>query len=261
MDMREQALYALGINHIDDKVQAVEALFKTVDCPIHTEQVLQAQIPLPGRPEQPVLVPPQQVKMRSAHTLEGRIALLHSIAHIEFNAINLALDIIWRFTGMPAEFYREWLRVAQEETYHFGLIRDHLRQLGAEYGDLTAHNGLWDMAEKTRDDILARLALVPRTLEARGLDVTPGIQDRLRQAGDHQAVAILDIILRDEIGHVEIGNRWYKYMCAQQQLDPVQCYADLLVKYGVSAPKGPFNLSARSQAGFSQAEIDWLTSL
>ena len=261
MDMREQALYALALSQIDDKIQAVEQLAKNPNCTLDTQAIIQAQQTLPGRPARPELVPPQQVKFRSAHTVEGRIALLHSIAHIEFNAINLALDIMWRFAGMPEQFYRDWLRVAQEETYHFSLIRAHLQSLGADYGDLSAHNGLWDMAEKTRDDILARLGLVPRTLEARGLDVTPGIQERLRQAGDMEAVAILDIILRDEIGHVDIGNRWYKFMCEKQQLDPVQCYADLLIKYGVSAPKGPFNLEARSQAGFSQAEIDWLKSL
>ena len=261
MDMREQALYALALNQIDDKIQAVEQLAKSLDYSLDTQAIIHAQQSLPGRPARPELVPPQQVKFRSAHTVEGRIALLHSIAHIEFNAINLALDIMWRFAGMPEQFYRDWLRVAQEETYHFSLIRAHLQSLEADYGDLSAHNGLWDMAEKTRDDILARLGLVPRTLEARGLDVTPGIQERLRQAGDMEAVAILDIILRDEIGHVEIGNRWYKYKCEKQQLDPVQCYADLLINYGVSAPKGPFNLEARSQAGFSQAEIDWLKSL
>ena len=261
MDMREQALYALGLSQIEDKIQAVEQLAAQTDCPLDTELLIQAQQSLPGRPARPELVPPQAVKFRSAHTPEGRIALLHSIAHIEFNAIDLALDIMWRFAGMPEQFYRDWLRVAQEETYHFNLIRAHLQTLGADYGDLSAHNGLWDMAEKTRDDIVARLALVPRTLEARGLDVTPGIQERLRQAGDLQAVAILDIILRDEIGHVEIGNHWYKYVCDQQQLDPVQCYANLLITYGVSAPKGPFNLDARSQAGFSQAELDWLRSL
>ncbi len=261
MDMREQALYALGLSQIEDKIQAVEQLTAQTYCPLDTELLIQTQQSLPGRPTRPELVPPQEVKFRSTHTSEGRIALLHSIAHIEFNAINLALDIMWRFAGMPEQFYRDWLRVAQEETYHFNLIRAHLQTLGADYGDLSAHNGLWDMAEKTRDDIVARLALVPRTLEARGLDVTPGIQERLRQAGDLQAVAILDIILRDEIGHVEIGNHWYKYVCDQQQLDPVQCYANLLITYGVSAPKGPFNLDARSQAGFSQAELDWLRSL
>lgn len=261
MDMREQALIALGLNQIDAKIQAVEQLFQQADCPVDTERILQAHTLLPGRPVHPELVSPQQVKIRSAHTIQGRIALLHSIAHIEFNAINLALDIIWRFPAMPESFYRDWLRVAQEETYHFNLLRTHLRNMNADYGDLTAHNGLWDMAEKTSEDLLARLGLVPRTLEARGLDVTPGIQNRLRQAGDLEAVAILDIILRDEIGHVEVGNHWYKYMCQQHQVDPVQCYADLLTKYGVNAPKGPFNLSARRLAGFSEAEITWLRSL
>lgn len=186
---------------------------------------------------------------------------MHSIAHIEFNAINLALDIIWRFPGMPDDFYYDWLQVAQEEAYHFSLVRGHLASTGYQYGDFAAHNGLWDMAEKTADDLLARLALVPRTLEARGLDVSPAIQNKLRAVNDNRGVEILDIILRDEIGHVKTGNRWYLYCCEQQNQDPVAAYAALIDTYRVGKPRGPFNVQARMAAGFTQADIDWLNSL
>ena len=167
----------------------------------------------------------REVPRRSPFTPEGRAALLHAIAHIEFNAINLALDAAWRFAGMPRAYYLDWLRVAREEALHFRLLREHLRSLGHDYGDFDAHDGLWAMAEKTRDDVLARMALVPRTLEARGLDATPPMQAKLRRAGDARAVEILDIILRDEIGHVAIGNRWYRWLCARDGLDPRAHYA------------------------------------
>jgi uncharacterized ferritin-like protein (DUF455 family) len=210
---------------------------------------------LPGRPTLPRLVPAQQVPGRSPFTLEGRAALIHAICHIEFNAINLALDAVWRFDGMPEAYYLDWLQVAAEEALHFTLLRAHLQTLGRDYGDFDAHDGLWQMTEATAGDIVARMALVPRTLEARGLDATPPIQAKLRKAGDLAAVAILDIILRDEIGHVAIGNRWYGWLCAQQGLDAEALYPQLVARYAAPRLRGPFNLAARRAAGFSEAEL------
>jgi uncharacterized ferritin-like protein (DUF455 family) len=192
-------------------------------------------------------------------TVEGRAALIHALAHIEFNAINLALDAIWRFPDMPREYYADWLRVAAEEALHFSLLEQHLRTLGFQYGDFTAHNSLWDMAEKTRGDILARIALVPRTLEARGLDAAPPMRAKLAQAGDTAAAEILDIILRDEIGHVAIGNRWFGWLCERRNLDPIAAYAALAVQYKAPQLRGPFNLEARRAAGFSEMELAAMT--
>lgn len=257
--LRQAALDALSEPDPCKKITAVNQLAATL--PIGADAVLHPAQTLPGRPRRPELVDPRKVSVRSAHTPQGKAALMHSIAHIEFNAINLALDIIWRFAGMPDAFYRDWLQVAREEAYHFSLVRGHLATSGYQYGDFPAHNGLWDMAEKTQDDLLARLALVPRTLEARGLDVSPAIQNRLREANDSKGVEILDIILRDEIGHVQIGNRWYLYCCEQDNRDPVATYAAMIEAYRVARPRGPFNVQARMAAGFTQADIDWLNSL
>ena len=169
--------------------------------------------------------------------------------------INLALDIVWRFDGMPADFYRDWIGVAGDEASHFGLLREHLRTLAFDYGDFPAHDGLWAMAERTSDDLLARLALVPRTLEARGLDAAPAIRDKLQGVGDRAGAAILAIILADEIGHVAIGNRWYRWLCAQRGLDPVVCYAELAQRHRAPRLRGPFNLDARRAAGFDEQEL------
>lgn len=210
---------------------------------------------IPGRPRKPVLVPPREVKQRSMASTEGRAALIHALAHIEFNAINLALDAIWRYAGMPPDFYIDWLKVADEEALHFMLLSSHLQSLGFAYGDFNAHNSLWEMAEKTADDVLARMALVPRTLEARGLDATPGVRKKLLQVGDHKAAEILDIILRDEIGHVEIGNRWYRWLCDQQGVEPESTYRELALRHKAPVLKGPFNKEARRQAGFTEHEL------
>lgn len=213
---------------------------------------------LPGRPARPELRRHTEVARRSPATPEGRAVLLHAIAHIELNAINLALDAIWRFEGMPEAYYRDWLRVAGEEALHFQLLRDHLRTLGHAYGDFPAHQGLWEMCAKTAHDIVARMALVPRTLEARGLDATPLIQRKLRQVGTPDAlaaVAILDTILRDEVGHVAIGNHWYRWLCARDGLDPIDHYADLVRRYEAPRLKPPFNEAARRQAGFTDSEL------
>ena len=189
------------------------------------------------------------------NTVAGRAALIHALAHIEFNAINLALDAIWRFPDMPPEFYVDWLKVASEEALHFNLLNTHLSSLGFGYGDFNAHNSLWEMAEKTCEDLLARMALVPRTLEARGLDATPAVRAKLAQAGDEPAAAILDIILRDEVGHVAIGNRWYGWLCQQQGAEPLSTYRALARQHNAPVLKGPFNLEARRAAGFTEEEL------
>lgn len=210
---------------------------------------------IPGRPARPVLVAPRQVGRRSMATVEGRAMLVHALAHIEFNAVNLALDALWRFPGMPHAYYTDWLRVSKEEAYHFTLLAGHLATLGHAYGDFTAHDSLWEMVENTRDDVLARMALVPRTLEARGLDAIPPLRAKIAQAGDLAAAAILDIILRDEVGHVEIGNRWYGFLCEARGLPLRATYDALVVQYRAPVLKGPFNLDARRRAGFSEEEL------
>lgn len=211
---------------------------------------------IPGRPERPELVPPRLVGRRSMITVEGRAMLVHALAHIEFNAVNLALDALWRFPDMPAQYYVDWLRVAKEEAIHFSLLTAHLQVLGYQYGDFPAHDSLWEMVDKTRDDVLARMALVPRTLEARGLDAIPPLRAKISQAGDMAAALILDRILHDEVGHVEIGNRWYYYLCEQRGLEPIATYAELALRYEAPVLKGPFNIEARLRAGFTQAELD-----
>ena len=210
---------------------------------------------IPGRPVRPDLVAPRLVGRRSMATVEGRAMLIHALAHIEFNATNLALDALWRFEGMPADYYTDWLQVATEEAIHFSMLSAHLQTLGFEYGDFAAHDSLWEMVERTREDIVARMALVPRTLEARGLDAIPPLRAKLAQAGDLAAATILDRILQDEIGHVAIGNHWYVYLCGQRGWEPRPTYDELAARYRAPALKGPFNFEARRLAGFTEAEL------
>jgi uncharacterized ferritin-like protein (DUF455 family) len=191
----------------------------------------------------------------------GRAALLHAIAHIEFNAINLALDAAWRFPFMPHDFYKDWVCVAREEAMHFGLLLERLREYGLTYGDLPAHNGLWEAAYKTRFDLLARLALVPRTLEARGLDVTPVLREKLAEAGDHASAAVLDVILQDEVGHVAIGNYWYNFLCEREGCSALTTHAELASRYETSLPHPPFNWEARRRAGFNDADLLYFQDL
>ena len=213
------------------------------------------RITQPGCPPRPELVPPDQVPRRSPHTPHGRGALIHAVAHIEFNAINLALDCVLRFSSEGDGFVTQWLLVACEESYHFSLLCKRLKSLGFAYGDFAAHNGLWDMAVKTDDDFLARMALVPRLLEARGLDATPLIQAKLRQVGDTETLAILDIILRDEIGHVAIGDQWFRAECAKRNLQVEDEFRRLIGAFGALPPRPPLNVEARLAAGFSADEI------
>jgi uncharacterized ferritin-like protein (DUF455 family) len=251
--LRRQALAVLLEADADRKAAAAQAL--DVDMTLDECEVLVEPAGIPGRPARPALVAHTQLKARSAQTLEGRAALIHSIVHIELNAIDLALDAVWRFDGLPRAYYLDWLRVAREEALHFSLLRDHLRTLGRRYGDFPAHNALWHMAERTRDDLLARMALVPRTLEARGLDASPAVKAKLLAAGDAAGAAIIDILLRDEIGHVAVGNRWFGWLCAERGLAPLPTYAALAAQHGAPRPRGPFNLEARRAAGFSEDEL------
>lgn len=258
-ELRRAALALLECADPIDKAERVRALAAERDTlRLDPAAELQPAAPLPGRPLRPALVPPKEVPQRSPATREGRAALLHAIAHIEFNAINLALDAVWRFAGLPSDYYRDWLQVAGEEALHFTLLRAHLLSLGHDYGDFAAHDGLWSMTAATAHDPLARMALVPRTLEARGLDATPPLQRKFAQAGDARAVEILEVILRDEIGHVAIGNRWYRWLCERQGLDPVALYPELAARYRAPRPRPPFNRPARAAAGFLVEELDRL---
>ncbi len=258
MELRQQALRVLCTADPREKAALARSLHEGAGpLPIAGSAPIPS-VALPGRPERPRLVHPARVPRRSPAKPEGLAALLHAIAHIEFNAINLALDAAWRFEGMPEAFHHDWLRVAAEEAFHFTLLADHLQSLGHAYGDFDAHDGLWAMCEKTAEDIVARMALVPRTLEARGLDATPQIQARLRQVGTPaalRAVEILDVILRDEVGHVAIGNRWYRWLCAREGLDPVAHYDVLVERYRAPKVHPPFNEEARRRAGFSEEEL------
>jgi uncharacterized ferritin-like protein (DUF455 family) len=260
MSLRERALQLVCMADPAAKAEHTRALFGQIDgCQIDCVTPLEEPAGLPGRPARPRLVPPKDVPTRSPFTLEGRAALLHAITHIEFNAINLALDAVWRFAGMPVAFYRDWMRVASEEALHFTLLREHLRSLGSDYGDFDAHDGLWLMAQRTAHDLIARMALVPRTLEARGLDATPPLQAKFSRAGDARAVEILGIILRDEVGHVAIGNHWYRWLCERDGHDPVHLYAELARRYDAPRLRPPFNREARTAAGFTEEEIAWLS--
>lgn len=215
----------------------------------------------PGRPARPNLVSPRELPLRKLTSEEGRAAFFHALSHIEFNAINLAWDAVYRFRGLPEDYYSDWVKVADEEATHFGMLHDRLRTLGYDYGDFPAHNGLWEMAQKTAFDPLVRMALVPRVLEARGLDVTPGMMQRLKSIGDTESADVLEIILHDEIGHVEIGSRWFRYLCEQRGLDPDNTYKDLLQKYMTGKLKKPFNDEARKAAGFSEDELAFIYQL
>lgn len=258
MELRAAALHALLDPDPATKTAAVEAMAAAARAGrpgIDADAALVAGGAIPGRPARPELVPPRLVGRRSMATPEGRAMLVHALAHIEFNAINLALDALWRFPGMPRQYYLDWLRVAHEESQHFTMLGAHLATLGHAYGDFAGHDSLWEMVEKTRGDVLARMALVPRTLEARGLDAIPPLRAKLAQAGDAAAARILDRLLADEVGHVEIGNRWYLHLCRLRGLEPVATYDELTVRYEAPVLKGPFNVEGRRQAGFTEAEL------
>ena len=243
-----------------DFIREIECLQNTLDYELSTNEQIDIKEDLvPGRPSKPILVKPLDVKKRAMHTLEGRATAIHALAHIEFNAINLALDAVWRFSSMPKAFYIDWLKVAFEEAKHFYLLNQHLKSIGYSYGDFPAHDSLWEMVEKTKNDIVARMALVPRTMEARGLDAVPLIRSRFLQVKDVEKVHILDIILREEIGHVEIGNKWFNFLCHKKEIDPIKTYFILSKEYKAPQLRGPFNMEARIKAGFTEEELSLLT--
>jgi len=217
--------------------------------------------PIAGLPVRLVLTHAADVPRRSMGSPRGMAAFVHAIAHIEWNAINLAWDAVWRFGGMPLDYYSDWTGVAAEEALHFSMLRERLRELGHEYGDFEAHAGLWSMAEATAGDVLSRMALVPRVLEARGLDVTPALIARLRRFGDEKTAAVLEVILRDEVGHVRIGSRWFHYLCEQRGLDPVTAFAEALRTHFRGSVKAPMSRDLRRRAGFTDAELSLLDAL
>lgn len=214
-----------------------------------------------GRPDAPELVHPRDLPRRGLGSMEGRAALIHAVVHIEFNAINLALDAVCRFRHLPLEYYTDWLIIASEESNHFRLLEKRLNQLDYSYGVFSAHNGLWDMALRTAHDPLHRMALIPRVMEARGLDVTPGMITGFRRVADLETVTILELILREEIGHVEAGSRWFRYLCEQRGLDADATYIELVHRYMGNKLHCPLHLDARQQAGFSESELEQLARM
>ncbi len=215
----------------------------------------------PGRPDRPELVRPRDLPKRSPKGMKGRAALIHAVAHIEFNAINLAWDAVQRFRELPPGYYGDWVQVAAEEAYHFDLMRGRLRDLGYDYGDFPAHDGLWAMAMRTAHDPLERMALIPRVMEARGLDVTPGMIERFRAAGDDATADRLAIILRDEVGHVAAGSRWFRHLCSARGLDAEETYFTLVDTYLRGEIRCPLNRADRLRAGFDERELARLRDL
>jgi uncharacterized ferritin-like protein (DUF455 family) len=261
-DLYDRARACIVARDADEKIAATRAAAAELRAGVLSLRGESApqQIDEPGRPHRPELVDPARVPIRKLGNVEGRAALIHAVAHIEFNAINLAWDAVHRFRGLPPDYYRDWARVAEEEAYHFELLRKHLRDLGYDYGSFTAHNGLWEMAQKTAHDPLVRMALVPRVLEARGLDVTPGMMRRLQQAGDGRAVEILEIIHRDEIGHVAIGTRWFSFLCELRGLDREETFERLVLQYVAGRGARSIDRNARKRAGFSEREMAFIES-
>lgn len=258
-----QTAHCLDISSAEEKCTAVGELWLAVksgdfEFDPHTPVL---PIATAGRPDRPELVEPSQLRRRRLGSEEGRAALVHAIAHIEFNAINLALDAAYRFREMPHQFYLDWISVAADEARHYTMLSTRLQSMGCSYGDFPAHNGLWEMAQRTADDCLKRMALVPRVLEARGLDVTPAMIERLTTAGDNETVRLLRIILEEEVRHVQIGSHWFHSCCDQRGLEPEATFLSLIKEYFSGALRGPFNIPARMQAGFTQREMDALMNL
>jgi uncharacterized ferritin-like protein (DUF455 family) len=263
--LRAGAIAAISAADLDDKVALTQETHR-----LWNARMLSLRSPLdpmpplrPGRPERPELISPGKMKKRSLHTVQGRIALLHAICHIELNAVDLALDIVARFADQPVprSFFDGWMQVAFEEAKHFGMVRTRLRELDADYGDLPAHDGLWEAAHHTRNDLTARLAVVPLILEARGLDVTPSMRDKLRELGDEASAAIFDVIYTDEKGHVAVGAKWFRFLCARERKDPAAAFQDLVRTNFRGGLKAPFNDLARAEAGLTPGFYRALSSI
>jgi len=259
----QAAKQCIAAANIEEKLELTRKTFAALTA---GELAVESPVPpepigTPGRPDKPDLVPSRQLPRRRMGSAVGCASMIHSFVHIEFNAINLAWDAVYRFRGMPLEYYTDWARVAAEEAIHFDLLRKHLISLGYEYGDFVAHDGLWSVAKDTAHDVLIRMAVVPRVLEARGLDVTPSIIERFRDNGDEKAAQVLEIILQDEIGHVEIGTRWYAYTCKQRGLDREATFERMINDYVKERIKGPLHIEARKKAGFNVKEMAFLNQL
>lgn len=258
MELRAHCLKALATSDLNQKLNQVKVIyesFRSHHVTIDSKVAIEHSYHLPGAPVKPQIVPPRLVEKRSASTEHGKLIFVHALAHIEFNAINLALDIIWRFKNLPDQFYGDWLQVAYEEHIHFNLLNDYLKKFGLNYGSFNAHNSLWEMAERTRHDLIHRLALIPRTMEARGLDVTPPIIEKFKQQKDDDIAEILQIIYEEEIRHVSIGNIWYRWACEAQKLDPNETYKHLLKTYDIELNYQKLNKEARYKAGFLKEEL------
>jgi len=258
-----QTAHCLDISSANEKCSAVVHLWQAVKNGDFEFDPHTAVLPIgaAGRPDLPELVAPSQLRRRRLGSEAGRAALVHAIAHIEFNAINLALDAAYRFRDMPDQFYLDWISVAADEARHYTMLSTRLKSMGYSYGDFPAHNGLWEMAQRTADDCLKRMALVPRVLEARGLDVTPAMIERLQAVGDHETVRLLKIILEEEVRHVQIGSHWFHLCCDQRGLEPEATFLSLIKEYFQGSLRGPFNIPARMQAGFTQREMDALMNI
>lgn len=258
--VQSAAFAALSASEIVEKIKLTHDAAARIACGelsfAHPHAI--AELSTPGRPARPELVNARELHARKLGSVEGRAVLLHAVAHIEFNAINLAWDAIYRFPGMPEQYYLDWASVAEDEARHFELLAARLQQLGYSYGDFPAHNGLWDMAQRTKTDLLTRMALVPRLLEARGLDVTPGMISKLRAVGDPASVQVLEVILQEEVRHVAIGSVWFAHACAQQGVGVGDTFLALLRTHAAGMVRGPFNRIARLNAGFSAEEVDAL---
>jgi uncharacterized ferritin-like protein (DUF455 family) len=212
----------------------------------------------PGRLDHPTLVPPSEVPKRGFGSETRRAALIHALTHIELTAVNLAWDTVYRYRGLPREYYQDWINTAADETRHFLALRERLRAMGFDYGDFHAHDSLWQHAVDTADDLMDRMAIVHRVMEARALDVVPRTLERFRTIGDPETADVLTEVANDETAHVGAGTRWFRYRCQEEGVDPDQKFFELVMKYIGHYPKGPFNHQARLKAGFSENEMDLL---
>ena len=257
-DAARACLDAAGVDDKPALTLAMTAAFAKGELGMPDDAPAPLPIPMPGRPARPRLVHPRDLPRRGFGNAEGRASFIHAVAHIEFNAIDLAWDAVYRFRGMPAAYYADWVSVAADEARHFAMLRARLQESGHDYGDFDAHNGLWEMAVKTAHDGMARMALVPRVLEARGLDVTPGMIVKLRALGDDATADILEVILREEVTHVAAGSRWFRWHCERAGVDARGRFRELLHEHASGVLHKPFNTEARLQAGFDAEELESL---
>jgi len=260
MNFQRQAIEALRQTDPVEKCDLITALQTGLESSGDITSLIDntASIDIPGVPDKPDLVHPRELSRRGSGTAAGRLALLHAIAHIEFNAMNLALDAVIRFKGLPAEYYRDWVLVAADEARHYHLLASRLADFDAKYGDYPAHQGLWDMALRTAHDPLDRMAMVPRILEARGLDVTPAMIKQFDAAQDTRTAEILRQILREEVAHVKAGSRWFRYLCERRGVDSESTWFERVDYYLKGDVRCPVNIEDRSRAGFAHSELEWL---